>query len=120
VKGPSQNLARNESERDSAAWAGEPADEGEAQHRNPSRDWRRDEWNRDVCDRGRPRPLAGRPTTSLRNRRAKGDTERVGAAEESERFIVAMTPGESREQQRDRSRGRVAIDVCASKGQRTE
>jgi hypothetical protein len=98
VKGPSQNSARNESERDSAARVGEPVDEGEVQHRNPSRDWRWDERNRDVRDRGRPRPLAGRPTTSLRNRRVKGDTEHVGVVEESERFIVAMTPGESREQ----------------------
>jgi hypothetical protein len=59
VKGPSQNLARNESERDSAARVGEPVEEGEAQHRNPSRDWRRDGRNRDVRDRGRPRPLGG-------------------------------------------------------------
>jgi hypothetical protein len=58
VKGPSQNLARNESERDSAARVGEPAEEGEAPHRNPSRDWRWDGRNRDVRDRGRPRPPA--------------------------------------------------------------
>ena len=77
---------------------GEPVEEGEVQHRNPSRDWRRDGRNRDVRDRGRPRPLVERPTTSLRNRRVKGDTERVGVVEESERFIVAQTPGESREQ----------------------
>ena len=36
---------------------GQPAEEGEALHRNPSRGWRRDGWNRDVCDRGRPRSL---------------------------------------------------------------
>ena len=80
---------------------GEPADDGEAQHRNPSRDWRRDEQNRNVRDRGRPRPLVERPTASPRNRCVKGDTERIGVVEESERFIVATTPGESQEQRRD-------------------
>lgn len=38
--------------------------------------------------------------------RAKGDSRSAGACEESERFIVAMTPGESREEPRDRSQNR--------------
>ena len=48
------------------------------------------------------------------NGRGKGDTERGGVCEESERFIVVMTPGESREERRDRSRGGVFSAVGAS------
>jgi hypothetical protein len=55
-------------------------------------------------DRGRPRSLSYRPTTCQENHRAKAFAEFGGAFEESERLIVAMTPGESREQQRGRSR----------------
>ena len=109
MKGPSQNLARNTSERDysrrgrlrlllvSAARVGQPAEEGEALHRNPSRGWHRDGRNRDVCDRGRPRGFLNRPTTCSGTEAAR-ETKCLGVHEESERFIVAMTPGESREQ----------------------
>ena len=40
VKDRIQTLARNESERDSAARVGQPFEEGEALHRNPLRSWR--------------------------------------------------------------------------------
>jgi len=61
VKGRIQTAARNESERDSAARAGELAEESEAPYRNPSRGWRRDVGNSDVRDRGRPRMLRQGP-----------------------------------------------------------
>jgi len=49
----------------------------------------------------------------LRNRQVR-ETELSGANEESERLIVALTPGESREQQRGRSQERRTRDVWAS------
>ena len=51
---------------------------------------------------------------------AQGNAKFGGAFEESERLIVALTPGESREQQRGRSRDGVSRDVCASDQRRTE
>lgn len=120
VKGPLQTPAWNESERDSAVRVGQPAEVGEARHRNPARGWRWDGGNRDRRDRGRPRPLRQGPTLPDPGARVARATERPGAAEESERLIVATTLGESREQRRGRSQeGRVS-SVCASDRQRTE
>ena len=106
MKGPSQRLARNESERETAAQAGQPVREGEARHRNLRRCWRRDGWNRNGRDPPRSRRLRKATETARRNHPPKASAEGGGAFEKSERFIVARTPGESRQQRRDRSQNR--------------
>ena len=49
---------------------------------------------------------------------SEGESRRSGAHEESERFIVAMTPCESREQPRDRSRREKPIHCIARRQHR--
>ena len=77
------------------------------------------ERNRDRRDRGRPRPLRPEPSTPTGTGAARA-TKHPRAVEESERLIVAATPGESREQRRGRSRVRDVREPCASDRQRTE
>ncbi len=74
----------------------------EAQHRTLPRDWRQDGGKRDVCDRGRPRPCRTEPSLWAGTGESRA-TKFPGAVEESERLIVALTPGESQEEQRGRS-----------------
>ena len=77
VKGPLQTLARNESERDSAARVGELAEGGEAPHRNPSRDGRWEGGKRDVRDRGRTRKLRRGPTSLPRTARTRSSRKGI-------------------------------------------
>jgi hypothetical protein len=97
MKGQFQTLARSESERDSAVWVGEPASEGEAQHRNPGRGWRWEGGKSNARDRGRPRRLRRGPTSPPEPVR-QGESQAPGAAEGSERLIVARKPAERREE----------------------
>ena len=90
-----------EHKRNSAGRTGEPP-----QHwRSPAQEsasWlARDGGNRNVRDRGRPRETRQGPIP-------------LGKTEESQRLIVALTPGESREEPRGRSRVRQMRDQCAS------
>jgi len=109
LKGRIQNSARNESERDSADQAIRRAYEREAKHYTTA-------W--DVVGAGMRGNAAcvteGGLGSSDRSEQPAGTgdvsaSKHPGAVEESERFIVAMTPGESREQRRDRSQGRWAM-----------
>lgn len=71
---------------------------GEARHRSPARGWRWEGRNSGGRDRGRPRlPRRGTTLPGAGTRVARV-TKRLGAVEGSERLIVAVTPGESREE----------------------
>jgi len=120
VKGPLQTPAWNESERESAAQAGEPTEVGEAQHGNLPRGWRWDGGKRDVRDRGRPRRRQRGPTSRAGTEAARLIAKCLGAVEGSERLIVALTPAERREERRGRSQVKRAIDECASDRRRME
>lgn len=99
MKGPSQNLARNESERDSADTGGRAC----PSWRSPAQSKPRDVAG--VGMSGRETWVTGgdlvcSPTcrTHVEERTSEGGSRRGPGHEESERFIVATTPCESKEQ----------------------